>query len=136
MTSAPTRPLRAFLLAPLVGVATLWLLLVTLGIPRGVQEAPIFFLLAYVLPLFVLPMYGLVLIVGLIGSAVLGRMHRLGVGSFALFFGAAGLLLPAILFTLSRQWTRSLAVPWIMMCAAVGLATGAAFGWLLLPTSE
>jgi hypothetical protein len=136
VTSVATRPLRAFLLAPLVGAAVLWLLLVTLGIPRGVQQAPIFFLLAYVLPLFVVPMYGLVLVVGLIGSTVLSRMNRLDVGPLALFFGAAGLLLPAVLFTLSRQWTHSLAVPWVMMCGVVGLATGAAFGWLLLPPSE
>jgi len=136
VTSATTRPLRAFLVAPLVGVVVFWLLLVTLGIPRGVQQAPMFFLLAYVLPLFLLPMYGLVLIVGLLGSAVLSRINRLDVGPFAVFFGAVGLLLPVVLFTLSRQWTRALAVHWVMTCTVVGVVTGAAFGWLLLPSSS
>ena len=136
MISAKTRPPRAFLLAPLAGVAVFWLLLVTFGIPRDVQQAPIFFLLVYVLPFFLLPMYGLVLVVGFVGFTVLNRMNRLGVGSLALWFGAAGLLLPVVLLTLSRQWTRPFAMPFAMICTLVGIVTGAAFGSLLLPSPK
>ncbi len=124
------RPIRAFMLALLVGLLACLPLYLVFAPPRGGLQAPVIFLYIFA-PVFGVPIYAGTWIVGLPLYLVLRRTRHLRPIWFVSVFAVVGILIVEVLTW--PKWYGPGARALVPVAALTGAVTGAAFVQLLIP---